>query len=278
MIRRGLSRFSSSSPATEEVGVELVSEGRVAIVRMNRPARMNSMSFGMGAKILEIFAQDGSGLPDSARAVVLTGAGERAFSTGRDLKDSKTHSEEDAYNYMCLCRDTVLAVRKSPIPTIAAINGFAFGWGMEISLGCDLRVVRTDAVLCFPECGLGIFPGAMGTVLLPRLVGAAVAKDLILTSRKFDGKHAFKIRLANRVEEGASETVNGAVNLATQIASNAPLGVRGAKKVIDDGLDMTFEKHAALSDKHRFPLNNTDDFREGLRAFAEKRTPEFRGH
>merc|ERR1712224_916762 len=138
---------------------------------------------------------------------------------------------------MKLARDTVLALRASKIPTIAAVNGFAFGWGVEMSLACDLRVVYRDATLCFPETGLGIFPGAMGTVLLPRIVGPAVAKDLILTARKFKGEEAFQLGLANRVASSPTATKKEAIELAHQIAQNAPLGCKGARVVIDDGLD-----------------------------------------
>jgi len=272
IVTNGHRRFASES-AQPELLVTPVKDGMVALVKLNRPSRMNALSFRMGADILNLEAE----LPTTARAIVITGAGEKAFSTGRDLKDSKSHTDEEKVRYLKLARDTVLALHASKIPTVAAINGFAFGWGAEMSLACDLRVVYEDATLCFPETGLGIFPGAMGTALLPRIVGPAVAKDLILTARRFKGEEAFRLGLANRVTSSSSATLDEAVELAHQIAQNGPLGCKGARVVIDKGLDLAFEDHAKLLDEYRLPLNETEDFAEALQAFGEKRKPIFKG-
>jgi enoyl-CoA hydratase/carnithine racemase len=245
----------------------------VALVLLDRPSRLNALSLDMGRALCGLEAL----LPAGTRAVVVAGAGGKAFSTGRDLKDSKVHSVGEAAQYMALARDSVLAVRALGVPTVSALNGFAFGWGLELALACDLRVAARDAVLCFPETGLGIFPGAMGTVLLPRLVGPSVAKDLILTARRFSGGEAFALGMANRVAASPDECVVLALELATKIAGNAPLGVRGARAVIDRGLDLDFEGHVRLSDAHRLPLNDTEDFREALLAFEQKRPPRFQG-
>jgi len=118
---------------------------------------------------------------------------------------------------MSLARNTARAWTKLNIPSIAAINGHAFGWGLEMSLACDLRVANTDALLCFPECGLGIFPGALGAVLLPRIVGPAIAKDLILTSRRIKGDEALTLGLVNRVASGSTQTRGIAMELALMV-------------------------------------------------------------
>mmetsp|Transcript_13812 Transcript_13812/g.26821 ORF Transcript_13812/g.26821 Transcript_13812/m.26821 type:complete len:295 (+) Transcript_13812:176-1060(+) len=272
-ILRNMSSSTTSRASGNELNVDLFEDGRLARVSFARPQRMNALSFPMGDALLNL----DKNLEESVLSVVITGEGGRAFSTGRDLKDSKSHTPEQADAYMKLARDTVLAIKAMSRPTVAAVNGFAFGWGMEVALACDLRVVNKEATLCFPECGLGIFPGAMGTVLLPRLVGPAIAKDLILTSRRFLGQEAFELGVANRVAENAEQCVDIAMELAGQISNNAPLGIKGACTVIDEGLDLSFAEHAALSDKHRFPLNDTEDFKEALVAFAEGRKPSFKG-
>jgi enoyl-CoA hydratase/carnithine racemase len=271
--RRALSGVAArGAGALRDVQVSAQGPG-VALVLLDRPARLNALSLEMGRALCGLETL----LPAGTRAVVVTGAGGKAFSTGRDLKDSKAHSAAEAAQYMALARDSVLAVRALGLPTVGALNGFAFGWGLELALACDLRVASRDAVLCFPETGLGIFPGALGTVLLPRLVGASVAKDLILTARRFSGSEAFELGVANRVAASADECVAVALKLAATIGGNAPLGVRGARAVIDQGLDMDFEGHVRLSDAHRLPLNDTEDFREALLAFEQKRPPRFQG-
>jgi len=266
--------FSTASELDLNITYPSKGEERVALVELARPTRYNSLSMTMGSSLMNLKDH----LKPGVRCVVITGEGDKAFSTGRDLKDSKNHSPEEAKAYMHRCMDSVLAINKFEIPTIAAINGFAFGWGVELSLACDLRLAKSDAVMCFPETGLGIFPGAAGTVLLPRLVGPGIAKDLILTSRKFSGEEAFQLGVVNRSVEGSvQDLIEDAIDMACQVASNGPLGVAGARTVIDQGLDLSFDEHVQLSNNHRFPLNDTEDFKTALKAFAEKRTPVFKG-
>eukprot|EP00009_Paramoeba_aestuarina_P003973 CAMPEP_0201523522 /NCGR_PEP_ID=MMETSP0161_2-20130828/20193_1 /ASSEMBLY_ACC=CAM_ASM_000251 /TAXON_ID=180227 /ORGANISM="Neoparamoeba aestuarina, Strain SoJaBio B1-5/56/2" /LENGTH=221 /DNA_ID=CAMNT_0047922673 /DNA_START=249 /DNA_END=914 /DNA_ORIENTATION=- len=214
--------------------------------------------------------------PEGLRVLVVTGEG-GVFSSGRDLKASLQHTPSETEEYMKIAADSVGALRDCKIPTIASIQGAAFGWGLELALACDLRVVKSDATLCFPETSLGIFPGALGTVLLPRLVGPSVAKDLILTARKITGREALELKMVNRVAESPEETREEALSLATTISNNAPLGVKGARKVIDEGLDLDYNEHVRLSATHRFPLNYTDDFKEALQAFRDKRPSHFKG-
>jgi enoyl-CoA hydratase/carnithine racemase len=162
------------------------------------------------------------------------------------------------------------------MPTIAAINGHTFGWGMEISLACDIRLAAADATLCFPETALGVFPGAGGTVRLPRVIPAGLAKELIYTARRFDGEEAERIGFVNRAYP-ADQLMEEALALARSIAANGPLGVRGAKKVIEQTSRMPMSQAIEFSNAVRMPLNFTKDFAEALAAFKEKRKPEFRG-
>ena len=248
-------------------------EAGIARVTINRPERLNAL----GMNLAEEFNALGDALAaeKDVRVALLTGEG-RAFSTGRDLKESATHTKEDADRYQLLGMETVTKWEALPMPTIAAINGHTFGWGMEISLACDIRLAAEDATLCFPETALGVFPGAGGTVRLPRLIPAGLAKELIYTARRFDGKEAERIGFVNRAYP-ADRLMAEALAMAETIAANGPLGVRGAKKVIEQTRQMPMAQAIELSNAVRMPLNFTKDFAEALAAFREKRKPEFRG-
>eukprot|EP01135_Chromosphaera_perkinsii_P009869 Nk52_evm1s1943 gene=Nk52_evmTU1s1943 len=248
----------------------------VGILTLNRPSRLNSLSPKMGEEILDLTRQLGE--DKDVRAVVLTGEG-RAFSTGRDLKISKSlHTAEEKEEYMDLAFDTAHAWNGLKVPTIAAVNGFAFGWGLEMALASDLRVFALNSMSCLPECSLGIFPGAGGMVWLRDIVPLSVAKDLVYTSRTFDGKEALRLNIASRVTRTGDGTLEEACMLAHEIGRNGPLGVRNAKKVFNTmGNSMTRQEAIDYFRPIRSELNYTEDFEEALMAFEEKRDPIFKG-
>ena len=172
------------------------SESHIAIITLNRPEVRNafntSLMEAMCRKIDEIQKMS------DMRVLIVTGAGS-SFSAGRDLKESATHTVEQAKRFMMLGERWSTALRELPIPTIAAVNGPAFGWGMVLMLSCDIRVVVDDAVLGYPETALGVFPGGDATVRLTRQIFVPFAKDLVLTGRRFDAQEGYRLGLANRV-------------------------------------------------------------------------------
>lgn len=248
-------------------------ESGLAVVKLNRPDRLNALGMNLAEEVCAL--ADDLSKSGHVRAVILTGEG-RAFSTGRDLKESATHSKEEADRFQQLAMDAVVRWSRLPMPTVAAINGAAFGWGVEVALGCDMRYAAEDATLCFPETALGVFPGAGASVRLARLIPPGLAKELIFTAKRFDGREAERIALVSRALP-QEELMDAVCSLAGRICENGPLGVRGAKKVIDTSLDMPMDGAIAYSNEIRLPLNQTKDFAEALAAFREKRKPRFRG-
>jgi len=246
--------------AMERVLVEERSGG-VALVTLNRPEALNALDDELLAALHGAFR---GGFGD-ARAVVLTGAG-RAFSTGADLKARASMDEERWRAHHESLRAAFAAVRDCPLPTVAAVEGFALAGGLELALCCDLVVAAHDAQLGLPEVSRGIMPGAGGTKVLPRIVGVSRAKDLIFTGRRLDAATAAEWGLVARVVEPGAATA-AALELASQIADNAPLALGAAKRSLDGGDEL---------DSY-WSCIGTDDQREGIRAFVERREPRFRG-
>ena len=246
----------------------------VVIWTLQRPAAMNALdrpTLGALRQAAEAARHD-RGL----RGAIVTGAGDKAFSAGADLKERRGMSMDEVRQYLALIRDTMNAIARLPFPTIAAVNGVAFGGGFELMLACDLRVLSSTAQVGMTEVRVGIMPGAGGTQRLPRLVGVARAKDLIFSARRVDAAEALQMGLADRVVPAAA-VLPTARALAQEIAANAPLAVRAAKHAIDvgcdAGLDAGLEIEAAAYDL----LLPTRDRLEGLQAFADKRPPRYRG-
>jgi len=212
----------------------------------------------------------------STRAVVLTGAGDRAFCAGADLKERVGMSNGDVRSFLGQLGRTLRALELSDCVFIAALNGAALGGGTELALACDFRVAAPTAELGLTEVQLGIIPGGGGTQRLPRLVGPARAKDLILTGRRINAAEALAIGLVQRLApEGRLLEV--AFGLAEQVAANAPLAVAAAKHAVDEGLALRLDDALALEHRHYETVLASEDRLEGLAAFAAKRPPQFRG-
>jgi len=248
--------------------------GSVELWTIDGEERRNAISRALLAEFEERLARVSKG--HETRAVVLTGAGERAFSAGADLKERAGMSEAEVRAFLGRLGGALRAMERSDCIFIAAINGAALGGGTELALACDFRVAAPTAELGLTEVRLGIIPGGGGTQRLPRVVGAARAKDLILTGRRINAAEALAIGLVHRLApEGRLLEV--AVSVAEQVAANAPLAVAAAKHAIDEGLALTFDEALALEHRHYETVLASEDRLEGLAAFAEKRTPRFQG-
>jgi enoyl-CoA hydratase/carnithine racemase len=254
------------------MGDELLKErrGQVEVWTINGEARRNSIS----RALLEALASTVA--TTDARCVVLTGAGEKAFCAGADLKEREGMSDAEVRAFLDRLRGTLRAIETSDTIFIAAINGAAFGGGTELALACDLRVASLSAELGLTEVKLGIIPGGGGTQRLARLIGPGRAKELILTGRRIFADEASALGILNRVApEGA--VVKQAVELGEAIAANAPIAVAAAKHAVDEGLDLDLDGGLQCEQRHYAKTLGTLDRLEGLAAFRDKRPPVYRG-
>lgn len=245
-----------------------------AIVRLNRPEKLNALSRETIAALSETFKSFEA--DEELRAVILTGAGNRAFSAGTDLSElihvSAAEAETVAERGQQLCNQ----IEQSQVPVIAAINGIAAGGGCELALACHLRIATPNVRFSLPETKLGIIPGYGGTQRLTREIGRARALELILTSGTINADDALRLGLINRLVP-FSELLPAAEELAREIAQLAPLAIRACLKAVVGGAELPLQEGLALEAKLFASLFATEDMHEGTRAFLEKRQPIFKG-
>jgi len=256
------------------VSLRVEKEQHLCLITLNRPEVYNSLN----REIVLFLREELERLADdkSVRAVIITGEGEKAFCAGADLKERQTMTPEQVLQFLKTLQDTLLTLERLPKPVIAAINGVAFGGGTELALACDLRIMSRHAKMGLTETSLGIIPGGGGTQRLPRLIGKGKAKELIYTARHVDAEEALAIGLVNQVVEPA-ELLDAARRLAADIAKNAPLAIAQAKYAIDHGLEVDLVTGLAIETNAYQVLIPTKDRLEGLKAFQERRKPNYRG-
>lgn len=245
-------------------------DGEVAVVTVDRQAALNALNQEVLVELGTAF--DLAGSDGAVRALVITGAG-RAFVAGADIGALRDLGDAFAGRDTSLSgQDVTDSLAALPFPTVAAINGFALGGGLELALAADLRVAAPGARLGLPEVGLGLIPGFGGTQRLPRLIGLGRALDLILTGRHVSAEEALQLGLVNRV---ADDALAAALELARQAARNAPIALGLAKEAVVRGLDVTLEQGLEIEADLFGLVATTADMREGTSAFLEKRAPDW---
>jgi enoyl-CoA hydratase len=250
-------------------------DDHILIVTLNRPDVSNALNTQMGLDLVEVFEEFSIDLGD-LRAVIVTGSGEKAFCAGGDLKQRNGMTDEAWQAQHLIFERMVRAILGCPIPVIAAVNGAAYGGGCEIAAACDFIYAASTARFALTEVTLGIMPGAGGTQNLTRAVGERRAKELIMSGLPFTAAEGEAWGLVNRVVEPA-ELMEAALTIARRIAANGPLAVRQAKQSIHRGLQMSLGDGLAFEIEAYNRLVPTEDRREGVRAFNERRKPVFRG-
>lgn len=251
------------------------SDGPYRVVTLNRPERMNALSRVLLEEIGAAFTQLAH--DRDARVVILTGAGEKAFCAGADLKERQGMSENDVRGLLGLYRRSFGAIDECPKPVVAAINGVALGGGFEVALACDLRVAARGALVGLPETSLAIIPGAGGTQRLSRLVGPGRAKELILLAKKLPAEEALALGLVTAVADAGEPVIDAAKRLTASLASGAPLAFAAAMEAVDRGYEREFEAGLDLEHLCYERVLVSSDRREALAAFAEKRKPVYKG-
>lgn len=244
----------------------------IGYITINRPEALNALSSQVLADLNEVLDQVEKS--EEIRVVIVTGAGEKAFVAGADIKEMDLMSPIQAFEYMTFANDTFTRLSDLRQPTIAVINGYALGGGMELALSTDIRIGFEKTVVGFPEVGLGIIPGFAGTQRMSRLIGTSRAKELIFTARTVKGQEAYDLGILNKLVP-AEELLSSAEELAAAIMNNAPLAVEKAKHVIQVGAELPLKNAIRLETEAEALLFSTEDKLEGMRAFVEKRKAVF---
>jgi len=263
--------------------VETSSDGGIHHIILNRDEGKNSLSTPMLAEFNEAVANVSSN--KDARVVIISSSVPKVFCAGADLKERAKMSEDQIPEFVAKLRGSFQLVAEIPVPVIAAIDGAALGGGLELALACDLRIASKRSIIGLPETALAIIPGAGGTQRLPRTVGISKAKELIFLAKRLNGQEAFDIGLVTECvdtdtdTDGTANTVlEKAIELAKKITSHGPVGIRMAKKALDDGMSCSDMKSALNVEKTCYGQTvPTKDRVEGLLAFKEKRKPIYIG-
>ena len=244
------------------------------IVRFNRPQVRNAISTQVGLDMLDLFSRLAA--PTDIRCVVLTGAGDKAFCAGGDLKERDGMTNDQWMAQHAIFERMTLAILDSPIPVIAAINGAAFGGGCEIALTCDFAYASETARFALTEITLGIMPGGGGTQFLPRAAGLRRAKEVILTGKPFSAQEALDWGVVNKLC-APDKLMEETLATAQTICDNAPIAVRQAKRSMHFGAHMDVRSALFFEVDAYNKMVGTEDRLEGVRAFNEKRKPKFKG-
>ena len=245
-------------------------EENFGIITINREKALNALNSDVLKEISEVLDSVNQ---EEVRALIVTGAGEKSFVAGADIAQMRELSKEKGQEFGNLGNDVFLKLENFPIPTIAAVNGFALGGGCELSLACDIRIASENALFGQPETGLGITPGFGGTQRLPRVIGMGRAKQLIYTCDKIDAMEAYRVGLVSAVYP-LEELMNEAKKMAKKIARNAPIAVRASKKAINEGMQTDISSAVKIESKCFGSCFETQDQKNGMTAFLEKRRPE----
>jgi len=249
-------------------------KGNLAFVTLDRPGAMNAFNYDMLVEMGQI--TESIRINPDIRVIIFTGSGDRAFSVGADLKERKTLTDLQVKRNLYKIGEVFSAIENLPQPTIAMMNGFAFGGGMELALACDFRIAADTALMGLTETGLAIIPGAGGTQRLPRLIGEAKALELILTARRMSAAEALSYGILTKIATPES-LVQETADFADSILANGPIALQQAKFAIKHGMNVDLQTGLAIERKAYELTIPTEDRIEALNAFSEKRKPVFKG-
>ena len=255
--------------------LQLLQQGAIRILTLNRPAAMNALSTVLAGSLFQ--AVRDAEADSATRAVVIAGAGDKAFSAGADLKERRLMDADQKWAQSRKLWSVNEAIWRSPKAFVAAINGWCLGGGFELALYCDARVASENALFGFPEMALGAFPGAGGAVALPRLISRGAASAFFYHGHRVTAAEALKLGIVEEVTS-PDQVLSAAIAVAQNIAdSTSPLGFAAVKRVLNEGPALPFDEAIAFDQSQRRPLEATEDYAEGMAAQAEKRKAIFKG-
>jgi enoyl-CoA hydratase len=246
----------------------------IGYITVNRPEKLNALNIKTVLELMDAF--QAMGTDDEVAVVILTGSGEKSFVAGADIPEFMDLTPDGARDYAVRGQKLLITIERLGKPVIAAVNGFALGGGCEIAMACSIRVASDNAKLGQPEVGLGLIPGYGGTQRLPRLVGKGRAYEMILGGRPIDAARAEQIGLVNKVVPQA-ELIATCEKMAKGIAKQGPLAVKYCLEAVDRGLNMSLDDGLALEADLFGLVFGSEDVREGVKAFTEKRKADFKG-
>ncbi len=246
----------------------------IGYLTINRPDKLNALNNEVLSELNTII--DDINKNSEIRVVIVTGSGEKAFVAGADIAFMKDLTPKEAVDFARLGQEIFFKMEQSEKPFIACVNGYALGGGFELALACDFIYATENAKLGFPETGLAIIPGFGGTQNLSRLVGKNIAKELIFTAKMITASEAKELRIVSQVFKTKDEMIKFAEDVAKQIMKNGPIAVGLAKRAIADGFDLTKEDGLKYEASLFGVAFSTNDAKEGLTAFLEKRKPEYK--
>lgn len=252
-------------------------ENGIGLLTINRPAKLNALNIELLNELKEVLTLIKSVDDFSVKGLIVTGEGEKSFIAGADIAEMSDMTPSDAYNFGNLGHQVTLLFETLPIPVIACVNGFALGGGCEMAMSCDFIYGTTTAIFGQPEVKLGLIPGFGGTQRLAKIIGRNFAKEMIFTGRNVKAEEALKLGLLTRVFETKEAMLTEAKKVLNVIALNSPFAVSFAKKVMNEGMDLTILEGLQLEKRQFSAIFSSEDMKEGTKAFIEKRTPQFKG-
>jgi len=249
-------------------------KNQIAIITLDRFSALNALSHALIdelSNVIKAFDED-----SNIHCTIITGYGDKAFCAGADLKERVDMTQDEVMDTVDKIGSLVTQIENMKMPIIAAINGLAFGGGLELAIACDIRLAEKQAKMGLTETSLAVIPGAGGTQRLSRLIGISHAKYMIYTAQPIDANHAFEIGLVQNVTE-TGESLNQAVEIAKRITQNGPIAIKAAKKAIDSGYDLPLKEALEYERSCYLDTLETTDRIEGLNSFVEKRKPNYKG-
>ena len=253
--------------------VKYETKGQVGIITIDRPKALNALN----SQVLDDLKEVLDGVDqEEIRCLIVTGSGEKSFVAGADIAAMSTMTQAEAEAFGKKGNDIFRALEVFPIPTIAAVNGFALGGGCELAMACDIRIASVKAKFGQPEVGLGIIPGFSGTCRLPKLIGQGYAKEMIYTGKAIRADEALRIGLVNAVYE-PEVLMEKVIETAQKIVANAPLAIKYAKECINESYDMVAADAIELENRNFGKCFATEDQKEGMTAFLNKGKANFKG-